>query len=83
MFFPKVKVKVHVKQSLYRTWKGPEGSMKLRLPEFIDNRYMKAVMLSALRTGHLSHPHPPKIYPWYPFLLDAERVIVLPERLSQ
>ena len=34
-------------------WKGPEGSRRLRLPDFKDIRHMKLVRLSALRTGHL------------------------------
>jgi hypothetical protein len=36
-----------------QTWTGPWGSRRLRLPEFIDNRHMKVVRLSALRTGCL------------------------------
>jgi len=31
---------------------GPEGSSRLRLPEFLDTRYMQ-LRLSALRTGRL------------------------------
>ena len=34
-------------------WTGPEFSRRLRLPEFLDNRHMKVVRLSALRTGRL------------------------------
>ena len=29
------KVKVKVKQSRYRAWSGPEGSRKLRFPDFM------------------------------------------------
>jgi hypothetical protein len=36
-----------------QAWTGLEGSRRLRLPEFIDNRHMKVVKLSALRTGRL------------------------------
>jgi hypothetical protein len=36
-------------------WTDPEGSRTLRPPEF-DNRHMKVVRLSALRTGRL-YPH--------------------------
>jgi hypothetical protein len=36
-----------------QAWTGPKGSRRLRLPEFLENRHMKVVMLSALRTGHL------------------------------
>jgi len=34
-------------------WTRPEGSMKLKLPEFLENLYMKVARLSALRTGRL------------------------------
>jgi len=34
-------------------WIDPKGSRRLRLPEFLDNRHMKVVRLSALRTGRL------------------------------
>jgi hypothetical protein len=34
-------------------WTEPEGSMKLRLPELLDNLHMKMVGLSALDTGRL------------------------------
>ena len=44
-------------------------SRTVRLPEFLDNRHMKAVRLSALRTGRL---YPSRRYPWYSFLLEAE-----------
>jgi hypothetical protein len=40
-------------------WTGPYGSRRLRFPEFLDNRYMKVLRLSALRTGQLY----PKRYP--------------------
>ena len=38
-----------------QAWRGPEGSRRLRFPHFQDNRYMKVVRLSALRTGRLYH----------------------------
>jgi hypothetical protein len=41
-----------------QAWTGPEGSRRLRLPEFQDNRRMKAVRLSALHTSRL-YPHHP------------------------
>ena len=34
-------------------WTGPWGSRRIRLPEFLDNRYRKVVRVSALRTGRL------------------------------
>jgi hypothetical protein len=36
-----------------QAWKGPKGSRWSRLPEFIDNRNMKVVRLSLLRSGRL------------------------------
>jgi hypothetical protein len=33
----------------------PEGSRRLRLPDFYDNRHMKVVRLLAQRTGRLYH----------------------------
>jgi hypothetical protein len=41
--------KVKVKLSHYRPW----GFRRLRLPEFLDNRHLRVVGLSALRTGRL------------------------------
>jgi hypothetical protein len=38
---------------------GPEGSRRLRLPDFKDNRHMKVARLAALRTGRL---YPPEIF---------------------
>jgi hypothetical protein len=35
---------------------GPEGSRKLRLPEFLDNRHMKVIRLSAPHTSRLYPP---------------------------
>jgi len=34
-------------------WTGLEGSRRLRLPEFLENQYVKMERLSALRTGRL------------------------------
>jgi hypothetical protein len=36
-----------------QAWRGPEGSRRPEAPRFEDNRHMKAVRLSALRTSHL------------------------------
>ena len=45
-------VKRNIKQSLT----GPEGSRSLRLPGFQDNRHIKIVRLSGLRTSCLNPP---------------------------
>jgi hypothetical protein len=47
-----------VHQSMVKTipvqaWTAPSGSRRLRLPEVLESRHMKAVRLSALRTGRL------------------------------
>jgi hypothetical protein len=39
-----------------QAWAGPEGSTKLRLPDFKTNRHMTVVRLSALRAGRLYPP---------------------------
>jgi hypothetical protein len=41
-------------------WTGPEGSRRLRLPDFKTIENMNVVRLSALRTGRL---YPPSIIP--------------------
>ena len=50
-----------------QAWTGPEGSRKLRFPDFVTTA-QNGGRLSALRTGRL---HPRK-YSWYSFLLEAE-----------
>jgi hypothetical protein len=39
-----------------QAWTRPEGSRRLRLPEFLKNLHTKVVRLSAPRTGRLYHP---------------------------
>jgi hypothetical protein len=53
--FLHVSVIVAVKDTTYpiQACTGPEGSRKMRLPEFLDSRHMKVVTLSSLKTGHL------------------------------
>jgi hypothetical protein len=36
-----------------QAWTGPWGFQELEAPEFLDDRHMKVVRLSALRTGRL------------------------------
>ena len=50
-----------------QAWTGPEGSRKLRLPDFVKTA-QDSGRLSALRTGLLY----PQKYSWYSFLLEAE-----------
>jgi len=58
---------VQVKQSITGLDK-PRGFQEVEAPRFQDNRHMKVVRLSALRTGLLY----PRKYSWYSFLLEAE-----------
>ena len=36
-----------------QAWSGPEGSRKLRFPDFMTTAHRKALRLSALRTGRI------------------------------
>jgi hypothetical protein len=47
----------------------PVGFQDVEAPRFQDNRHMKVVRLSTLRTGRLYHP-PPRKYSGYAFLLQ-------------
>jgi hypothetical protein len=44
---------VIVNNGLKKAKTGPDGSRRLRLPEFLNNRHMKVVRSSAPRTGRL------------------------------
>ena len=46
---------------------GSWGLQEFETPRFQDNRHIKVVTLSALRTGHLY----PKKYSWYSFQLET------------
>jgi len=50
-----------------QAWTGPEGSRKLRLPDFVTTA-QGGGRLSALRTGGFT----PRKYSWYSFLLEVE-----------
>ena len=50
-----------------QAWRGPEGSRKLRSPDFVTTA-QDGGELSALRTGRLY----PRKYFCYSFLLEAE-----------
>jgi hypothetical protein len=47
---------LHIKAIPVQPWTGPEGSRRLRLPDFQESRHMKVLRLSALRTGRLYPP---------------------------
>jgi hypothetical protein len=45
--------KADIKSLPLQAWRGPWGFQEVEAPEFLDNRHMKVVRLSALRTGRL------------------------------
>jgi len=64
-----VKVKVKVKQSHLQAWTGPEGSRRLRLPEFkTGDTHEGGKVVSPTHQP----PLPPRKYSWYSSLLEAE-----------
>jgi len=46
-------VKCKAKAIPLQAWTGPEGFQEVEAPRFQDNRHIKVVRLSALRTGRL------------------------------
>jgi hypothetical protein len=62
------KVKVKGKAVPLQAWSVPEGSRKLRLPDFMTTAQDVGKVVS------LTHrpPLPPRKYTWYSFLLQAE-----------
>jgi hypothetical protein len=48
-----ITVNVKVKQPHYRPRQVCNGVQEVEAPKFVDNRHMKVVRLSALRTGRL------------------------------
>jgi len=51
-----------------QTWTGPEGSRKLRLPDFLTTAQDGGKVVSVTHRP----PLPPRKYSWYSFLLEAE-----------
>jgi hypothetical protein len=51
-----------------QAWGGPEGSRKLRFPDFLTTAQDGGKVVSLTRLPHL----PPRKYSWYSFLLEAE-----------
>jgi len=51
--------KLKAKPIPLQAWTGPEVVQEVEAPRFQDNRHMKVVRLSALRTGH---PYPQEIF---------------------
>jgi len=52
----RLKFCVKGKEIPLQAWTGPEGSRRVKAPRFQDNRHMKIVRSSALRTGRLYPP---------------------------
>jgi hypothetical protein len=48
-----MRVKAKGKAFLLQAWRGPLGFQEVEAAEFLDNRHMKVVRLSALRTDRL------------------------------
>jgi hypothetical protein len=46
-----IRVQVKGKANPLQSWTGLEGSRRLRLTRFKDNRHIKVVRLSAIHTG--------------------------------
>ena len=63
-----IPLKIFKLSTVKQAWTGPEGSRKLKLPDFVTTA-QDGGRLSALRTGRL---YPPRKYSWYSFLLEAE-----------
>jgi hypothetical protein len=79
---PKGKGKGKSKAIPIQAWTGPEGSRRLRLPDFKTIGTCKVVSFSGLHTGRLY----PMKYSWYSFLFEFESTpgpIVRPEGLYQ
>jgi hypothetical protein len=62
------KVKVKVKLVPLQAWSGPEGSRKLRFPDFMTTAQDGGKIISFTHRP----PSPRRKYTWYSFLLEAE-----------
>jgi len=51
-----------------QAWSGPEGSRKLRFPDFVKTAQDGGKVVSVTHRP----PLPPSKYSWYSFLLEAE-----------
>jgi len=51
-----------------QAWSGPEGSRKLRFPDFMKTTQEGGKIVSLKHRPHL----PPRKFSWYSFLLEAE-----------
>ena len=56
------------KAILLQAWSGPEGSRKLRFPDFMTTAQDGGKVVSLMHRP----PLPPRKYTWYSFLLEAE-----------
>jgi hypothetical protein len=60
-------------RSAQRKRERESGFQEVDAPRFQDNRNVKVVRLSEIRTGRFIPPPPPeRSHPWYSFLLEAE-----------
>ena len=51
-----------------QAWSGPEGSRKIRFPDFMTTAQGGGKVVSLTHRPHL----PPRKFSWYSFLLEAE-----------
>jgi hypothetical protein len=56
------------KEVPFQAWSGPEGSRKLRYPDFMTTAQDGGKVVSPTHRP----PLPPRKYTWYSFLLEAE-----------
>ena len=61
-------VKGKGKAVLLQAWSGPEGSRKLRFPDFMTTAQDGGKVVSLMHRPSL----PPRKYSWYSLLLEAE-----------